>query len=80
MATTMIRVKPSRNRKPVAPRTCCPTHTDACQFGREHRWSMGWIGGPKSGLGIGEPGWHDSTICVTCKGICVGDMEEGGRA
>lgn len=77
---TVIRIKPSRNRKPTAPRTCCETHTDTCQFGRDHRWGMGWIGGPLSGLGVGEEGWHDSMICATCKGICVADLEEGQRA
>lgn len=80
MATMVIRITPSRTRKPVAERTCCPTHTDTCQFGREHRWSMGWIGGPKSGVGIGEPGWHDSMLCIVCTGVCVADMEDGGRA
>lgn len=75
-----IKIKPSRDRKPVAPRTCCETHTDKCKFGRDHRWSIGWIGGPKSGLGIGDEGWHDSSVCSTCLGICVADMEEGGRA
>lgn len=78
--TTSIKIKPSRTRKPVAPRTCCPTHTDTCRFGRDHLWSFPWIGGPKSGLGIGTEGWHDSSICHGCMGICVADMEEGGRA
>lgn len=74
-----IRVKRTRTRRPTAPRTCCPTHTDTCKFGRDHRWSIGWIGGPKSGLGIGDEGWHDSTICGECKGICTADLEEGQR-
>lgn len=75
-----IRIQRSRTRKPTAPRTCCPTHADACKFGRDHVWSIGWIGGPLSGLGVGEPGWHDSMICTTCMGICTADMDEGGRA
>jgi len=78
--TAIIRVKRTIIRKPTAPRTCCPTHTDTCRFGKEHRWAAGWIGGPLSGVGIGEPGWHDSSLCVTCNGICTGDLEEGGRA
>lgn len=75
-----IPVKRSRTRKPTAPRTCCDTHTDTCRFGRDHLWSIGWIGGPKSGVGIGEPGWHDSAICSTCHGICTAELEEGQRA
>lgn len=75
-----IPIKRSRVRKPVAPRTCCETHTDTCKFGRDHVWSMGWIGGPKSGLGFGEPGWHDSAICSNCLGICVAELEPGQRA
>lgn len=41
--------------------------------------SRAWIGGPKSGLGIGEPGWHDSAICASCHGICTAELEEGQR-
>lgn len=63
----------------TALRTCCETHTDTCRFGREHKWSIGWIGGPKSGVGIGEPGWHDSMICSICLGVCTDDLEEGER-
>ena len=80
MSMTTIRIKRTRNRKPVAPRTCCETHTDTCRFGREHQWGIGWIGGPKSGLGIGEEGWHDSAICAVCHGICTADLEKGQRA
>jgi len=72
-----IPVKRTRVRKPVAPRTCCATHTDTCRFGRDHVWSLGWIGGPKSGIGVGEEGWHDSAICSTCLGVCVADLEAG---
>lgn len=76
---TTITIKRSRNRKPTAPRTCCKTHTDTCRFGKEHAWGIGWVGGPLSGVGVGEEGWHDSMLCVTCKGICTADMEDGGR-
>lgn len=76
---TVIRVKPTRVRKPAAPRTCCPSHTDTCKFGRDHQWASPWLGGPLSGLGVGEPGWHDSEICAGCLGVCTADMEEGGR-
>jgi len=79
-AKVMIKVKPSRERKPTAPRTCCSTHTDMCKFGRDHRWSTGWIGGPKSGVGFGEEGWHDSALCINCYGVCVADLEPGQRA
>jgi len=51
-----------------------------CRFGRQHSWSLGWFGGPKSGAGIGTEGWHDSMMCVDCNGICVAGLEEGERA
>ena len=77
---TIIRIRPpQRPRKPTQPRTCCPTHRDTCNFGREHRWGIGWIGGTRSGLGVGEEGWHDSAICSACLSICTADMEPGGR-
>jgi hypothetical protein len=62
------------------PRTCCETHRDTCKFGRDHRWSIGWFGGAKSGLAFGEDGWHDSMICSDCLGVCVADLEDGQRA
>lgn len=72
-----IPITRTRVRKPTPKRTCCPTHAENCKFGRDHVWGVGWIGGPKSGLGIGEPGWHDSMVCSTCLGICIADMEPG---
>lgn len=80
MSTVSISTTHTRIRKPVAARTCCETHTDTCRFGRDHLWCIGWIGGPRSGLGVGAPGWHDSAICSNCLGICTADLEEGQRA
>ena len=74
-----IKIKRSRVRKPTAPRTCCPTHTDTCKFGRQHGWSMGWIGGPYSINPNSEPGWHDSMHCSDCGGFCMAELEEGQR-
>ena len=62
----MIRIKPTRTRKQLAPRTCCPTHTDTCRFGRWHTWSEGWY----SETGV----WQESSKCFNCDGVCDGEL------
>lgn len=63
-----IRVRPaSRPRKPTAPRTCCETHRDTCNFGRQHHWH-----GP---FYLEDGTWsHDDDVkCADCGGICVAE-------
>lgn len=65
-----IRVRPpSRPRKPTAPRTCCLTHRDTCNFGRQHIWA---------GPFIQDDGtWSEPDVykCAECGGICTADSE-----
>lgn len=69
MSEHVIRVRPpARPRKPTAPRTCCPTHRDTCNFGRDHLWS-----GPFRDPLTGEWSHPEDFWCATCGGICTGD-------
>jgi hypothetical protein len=72
--TTIIRVKPTRNRKPVEPRTCCPTHANNCHFGRGHLWAGPYLldaGKPVDGKVWSEP---DSVKCANCGAICDAEV------
>ena len=63
---SVIRIKPpARPRKPTAPRTCCPTHRDTCNFGRQHVWA-----GPFY-LDDGTWSHPDDVKCFDCDGVCT---------
>jgi len=73
--TTIIRVKRERTRKPAAPRTCCPTHTDTCKFGRQHVWCGPYLldaGKPVNGEVWSHP---NSVKCAYCNGTCDAEVE-----
>ena len=74
-----ISIKPSRDRKPTAPRTCCPTHTDTCRFGRPHQWAGPFLldgGRPVNGHIWSHP---EDVHCVPCGGTCTGDRTDPQR-
>lgn len=67
----VIRVKrPDRPRKPVAPRTCCPTHRDTCNFGKQHVWAGPFL------LDGGTWSHPDDVKCSTCEGVCTAERPE----
>lgn len=52
----------------MADRTCCPTHNDACRFGREHVWAGPFLlnrGRPVDGQVWSHP---DDVQCAYCGG------------
>lgn len=60
----------------MAERTCCPTHTDTCRFGREHVWAGPFLldgGRPVDGQVWSHP---DDVHCAACAGTCTGNREE----
>lgn len=70
-----IPIKKSRVRKPPAPRTCCPTHTDNCLFGRWHLWAGPFLldgGRPVDGEIWSHP---QDVRCHMCGGVCSGDRD-----
>lgn len=70
---TVIKVKPSRVRKPPKPRTCCPTHNDTCRFGRDHVWAGPYY----QPNGTRWSTWRDdgSVICAECGAICEAEVQ-----
>jgi len=76
--STDIRIKPRRTRKAPAPRTCCPSHTDRCRFGRDHIWAGPFL------LDGGKPAeghiWsHDGDVrCDACGRVCTAERETDG--
>lgn len=62
-------------RRPVSatPRTCCPTHTDRCRFGREHLWAGPFL--LDQGRRVDGKVWShpDDVKCAVCGGECVAD-------
>lgn len=72
--SNVIRIKPVRNRKPVEPRTCCPTHANNCRFGKDHRWAGPYL--LDGGKLVNGEKWSrpDSLKCSTCEGICDADI------
>lgn len=74
--STVIKVKRPRTRRPTAPRTCCPTHTDLCRFGRDHVWAGPFL--LDEGRPVDGRVWsHDTDVrCGTCGGVCTAEREE----
>lgn len=65
-ASQVVRIHAERPRKPVAPRTCCPEHTDTCRFGSKHLWTSPWVD---------EHGtWHGTDKCFGCQGVCSAEL------
>ena len=70
MSAYVIRFKPpARVRKPTAPRTCCETHRDTCNFGRWHVWGIGFYQDDGTWSRPGD------AKCQTCGGICTAERE-----
>ncbi|MET4059971.1 hypothetical protein ABIB35_001516 [Arthrobacter sp. UYP6] len=60
----------------AAPRTCCPTHRDTCQFGREHEWSGPFLlddGRPTEDGVWSKP---DDVKCRNCGGVCTAETPD----
>lgn len=71
---TNIRIRPAtRARKPTAPRTCCPTHRDTCNFGRAHLWAGPFL---RTDNTWSHP---DDLLCSTCGGTCTADRPGPGQ-
>lgn len=65
------------DRAGMRPRTCCPTHADACRFGRDHTWAGPYLldaGRPVNGAVWSHAG---DVLCSTCGGQCVADRVTG---
>lgn len=72
--TQIIRIKPARTRKAVEPRTCCPTHSNNCRFGKQHIWAGPYLldaGRPVDGKVWSDP---DSVKCSNCEGTCDAEV------
>lgn len=56
------------------PRTCCTTHRDSCDFGRQHSWTE--IAVRDSSRPVNPDMMPGDWWCARCEGYCTTEREK----